>query len=102
MENEKKEPILFGKKWSQLFLYDTGPLEVIELICRSFNKNDIRYLPGWTRGWVLHRNNQPIRLKRQQSRGKVMFRISIVSSNFMSFFKIEDDAKINADNIVDF
>ena len=45
---------------------------------------------GWARGWISFNNSAPVRVRRQQGAGGVMFWAAIVGDNIIGPFRVED------------
>ena len=48
---------------------------------------------GFSRGWVLNKLDIPVRLRRQQGGGRIMFWAAILGSKFIGAFKVSDGVK---------
>jgi len=57
---------------------------------------------GWTRGWILHDQLAPHRLRRQQGGGGVMFWAAIVGNSLVGPFKVPDGVKMNSETYQQF
>ena len=51
---------------------------------------------GWARGWLLHGTSSPVRLRRQQGGGGVMFWAGLHGNNLIGPFKIEQGVKLDS------
>ena len=57
---------------------------------------------GWSKGWVIHGESVPIRFRRQQGGGGVMFWAGIVGNRLIGPFKVEEGVKMNSENYSSF
>ena len=53
---------------------------------------------GWAKGWILHDQTAPTRLRRQQGGGGIMIWAGIVDSEIIGPFKVDDGVKLNSEN----
>jgi len=57
---------------------------------------------GWARGWIIDGEPVPVRLRRQQGGGGVMFWAGIVANELIGPFRVPDGVKLNAQSYVEF